>query len=300
MSTSSNHPQPGSRFRLSNERFRATLYQSLLAVTLVTVIILISLQTISNMEERGIALSFDFLEQTAGFQIDEKLIEYNSTSSFGKAYLVGLLNTLLVSALGIIFATLLGFIIGVSRLSENWIVSKFAATYVEVVRTVPLLLQLLFWYNAVLKTLPAPKNSLSIFGSMYLNNRGLLLPEIHYERGGTFVLYTVFIAAFIVLCYWRYAKSVQTKTGRQLTVAKTAIATMFVATTIAIFFTNQPFFLVAPELKGFNFRGGNQLSPEFAALLVGLSVYTASYIAEIVRGGILAVPKGLSRTNTSI
>jgi general L-amino acid transport system permease protein len=190
------------------------------------------------------------------------------------------------------FATLLGFVIGSARLSDNWIVAKVSESYVEIIRNVPLLLQLLFWYNAVLKPLPVPKASIALPGGIFLNNRGLIIPEIQLHPGATLVGLAILIASISSGAFFVYAKGVQKRTGRQLPILAFSVGVMVGLPLVAFVATGRPVSFLEPKLVGFNFKGGYQLYPEFAALLLGLSVYTASYIAEIVRGGIQAISKG--------
>lgn len=284
----------GPRWSLSlhDRNVRGIVYQVLLAGSLVAMAASIAVQTASNMSARGIPLSFGFWNETAGFGINQTLIPYDTLSTYGQAFWVGVVNTVYVSSLGIVLATVLGLVVGVARLSPNWIVSKVAASYVEVIRNVPLLLQLLFWYNAVLKPLPAPRASIELPGGIYLNNRGLIIPEIQLHPGAGYVGLAIIAATVFCFAFRSYAKHVQKRTGKQLPVLWVGLTALIVLPAIAFFLAGSPVSFVTPELKGFNFRGGHQLYPEFAALLIGLSVYTASYIAEIVRGGIQAVPKG--------
>lgn len=271
---------------------RGIAYQVLLAGSLVALAASIAIQTASNMRERGIPLSFGFWNETAGFDINQTLLPYDTLSTYGQAFWVGVVNTLFISSLGIVLATMLGFVVGVARLSPNWIVSKVAASYVEVIRNIPLLLQLFFWYNAVLKPLPAPRMSIELPGGIYLNNRGLIIPEIQLHAGAGSVGLAILTATVFCVAFWFHAKRVQKRTGKQLPVLWVGLASLTGLPLIMFFLVGSPMSLVTPELRGFNFRGGHQLYPEFAALLVGLSVYTASFIAEVVRAGIQAVPKG--------
>ncbi|OHV80642.1 amino acid ABC transporter permease [Ensifer sp. LCM 4579] len=279
-------------FSIYDKKIRAIVYQAGLAVSLAVVVTAIAIQTVSNMRQRGIPLAFDFWNQTAGFQINQTLIPYDTLSSYGEAFWVGVANTLLVSALGIVLATVIGFLIGISRLSNNWIVAKVATSYVEVIRNIPLLLQLLFWYNAVLKPLPAPKASIAFPGGIYLNNRGIILPAVELHSGAAWVGIAIVAAVAFATAFSAYASSVQTRTGKQLPVLVVNLLLLAGLPFVAYVAAESPWSFTYPELRGFNFRGGQQIYPEFAALLIGLSVYTASFIAEIVRGGIQAVSKG--------
>ncbi len=291
---------PRGSLSLHDVKVRAILYQVLLAGGLVAVVVAIGTQTMSNMTRRGIPLSLDFWTETAGFSIDQSLIPYDSLSTYGHAFWVGVINTLFVSALGIALATVIGFMVGIARLSQNWIVAKSANAYVEIIRNVPLLLQLLFWYNTVLKPLPAPKASIAIPGGIYLNNRGIVVPTMAFHPGAEAVGWAILAAIVLCVGIRLYAHGLQRRTGQQLPVLGLCLCALVGLPSLVFLAAGSPISFVAPELKGFNFRGGHQIYPEFAALLIGLSVYTASYIAEIVRGGIQAVPRGQTEAARSL
>lgn len=244
----------------------------------------------ANMQARGIATDFGFLDNVAGFDINQSLIPYSAASTYGRAFVVGLLNTCLVAALGLVLATILGFTIGIARLSKNWIIAKAAMVYVEALRNVPLLLQLLFWYNAVLKPLPGPRQSFALPFGLYLNNRGLFLPEPVFGPGALWVgAALVASVAAIIPLRWFFARAGSLQRKLRIGLATIAIIGLPIA---AFFIAGRPIALSFPELNGFNFSGGARLLPEFVALLLGLSLYTAAFIAEIVRAGIEAVPRG--------
>lgn len=281
-----------STFSIHDKRIRGIVYQAALAVSLVVILAAIATQTVSNMKRRGIPLTFDFWTQTSGFQINQTLIPYDTLSTYGQAFWVGVANTLLVSVLGIVFATIIGFLIGISRLSKNWIAAQVATSYIEVIRNIPLLLQLLFWYNAVLKPLPAPKASISLPGGIYLNNRGIIMPTVELQAGAGCVGVAILAGLAIAVAFGAYAKALQHRTGKQLPVLLVTMLSLVGPPLLAYAAVGSPWTFTYPELRGFNFRGGQQIYSEFAALLIGLSVYTASFIAEIVRGGIQAVSKG--------
>ncbi|MBY5400562.1 amino acid ABC transporter permease [Rhizobium sp. Z1P35] len=281
-----------STFSIYDKKLRGIVYQAALAVSLAVVLAAVTTQTVSNMKRRGIPLSFDFWKQTAGFQINQTLIPYDTLSTYGQAFWVGVANTLLVSVVGIVLATIIGFLIGISRLSKNWIAAKVATSYVEVIRNIPLLLQLLFWYNAVLKPLPAPKASISLPGGIYLNNRGIIMPTIELQAGAGWVGVAIVAGVAVAIAFGACALTLQKRTGKQLPVLLVTILALVGPPLLACVAVGSPWTFTYPELRGFNFRGGQQIYPEFAALLIGLSVYTASFIAEIVRGGIQAVSKG--------
>ncbi|WP_435104154.1 amino acid ABC transporter permease [Arhodomonas sp. AD133] len=248
--------------------------------------------TLTNMAERGISTGFGFLDEPAGFGILFSLIPYNETMSYGRTFWVGLLNTLLVSGLGIVIATLLGFIVGIARLSSNWLIAKLALAYIEVFRNIPLLLQIFFWYFAVLQNLPSPRQSVTVGEAVFLNNRGLYLPEPIFQSGAGWVALALLagIAATVLLAW--AAKRRQDRTGRRLPVFWPGLALIIGLPILAYALAGTPITWQLPALQGFNFRGGMTVLPELAALLTALAVYTAAFIAEIVRSGILSVDRG--------
>jgi general L-amino acid transport system permease protein len=246
-----------------------------------------------NLAHANIASGFGFWNNTAGFDISQTLISYSaSTSSFGRAFWVGLLNTLLVAGIGIVLATVLGFIVGIARLSQNWLVARLAAGYVELIRNIPLLLQILFWYNAVLKTLPEMRGSIALPWGAILNNRGLFLPRPSFAPAFDAVLIAlnIGIVAAIVLQLW--ARRRQQRTGAQPHLLWVTLGLVCGLPAVVFMLAKFPLAFSVPEMGRFNVRGGVEILPEFAALVVALSVYTAAFIAEVVRAGILAVPQG--------
>ncbi len=253
---------------------------------------------LANMRAHHIPTDFGFLNEPSGFDIDQHLIAYSAASTYGRAFLVGLTNTLLVAAIGIVLASLLGFTIGAARLSRNFIVARLAALYVELTRNVPLLLQLLFWYNAVLKALPGPRQSLALPGHIYLNDRGLFVPELVLAPGAIWVLLAFVAGVAAALAYWFRAQRGGRDNGwRPLAVA----ALLAVACAVAVgVLVGQKIGLAVPVLKGFNFSGGARLLPELVALVLGLVLYTAGFIAEVVRAGIEGVPKGQSEAAAAL
>jgi general L-amino acid transport system permease protein len=285
---------------IRNPRVRGVVYQ----VVLCAVIAFLAWSAIRNATENlaraKIASGFGFWNVTAGFDISQTLIDYSTTSTYGRAFWVGLLNTLLVAGLGVIFATILGFAIGIARLSRNWLLSRMAGTYVEIIRNLPLLLQLLFWYNAVLKALPELRSSVVLPGGGFLNNRGLFLPQpvLVPESGPTLVALLAGIAAAIAFRIW--ARRRQQRTGQQAPVLWVTLA-LVIALPLAVFAaTGFPIEFNYPDMGRFNIRGGIELLPEFMALLFGLVIYTAAFIAEVVRAGILSVPKGQTEAAYSL
>ena len=245
-----------------------------------------------NLRRQNIASGFGFLDRRSGFDIAQHLVEYSSASTYGRAFLVGLLNTLLVAVLGIILATIVGFLVGIARLSNNWLIAKLATAYVEVLRNMPLLLQLFFWYFAVLKSLPAPRQSFALGAGTYLNVRGLYLPAPLPQAGFDWVLIAFAIGIVASVGLALYARRLQRDTGRQLPVFLPALCLILGLPLLVFLAVGAPLSFEYPELRGFNFNGGLVLLPELMALLIGLSLYTASFIAETVRSGIMGVPKG--------
>jgi general L-amino acid transport system permease protein len=268
---------------------RALLFQALLLLTVVLFFFLIGATALDNLERQGITSGFAFLSQKAGFGIIQTLISYSESSTYGRTFLVGLLNTILVSVLGIISATLLGFLVGIARLSTNWLIAKLAGIYIEIFRNLPLLLQIFFWYFAVLRSLPLPRNSLHMGDWLFLNIRGAYIPRPLPLQGATLLalVFGLSIAGFYALRIW--ARRYQEKTGTELPILAASLAIFIIPSAITWFATGQPLQWEFPSLQGLNFKGGLTVIPELAALLLALTVYTSSLIAEIVRSGILSV-----------
>ncbi len=283
-------PAAGSPWR--NARVRGWLLQALFLAAVLTLLAYILDNTLTNLERRGISTGFSFLSSEAGFGIIQTLIPYSETSTFGRTFVVGLLNTLLVSALGIVLATLFGFAVGVARLSGNWLIARMAAAFIEIFRNIPLLLQIFFWYFAVLRALPGPRESLSMGDAVFLNLRGLYLPKPVPLDGFGLVGVALAVAAIAALALSRWARLRQLRTGNRPRVGGYALLMLVALPSAAYLLAGAPLDWELPALGGFNFRGGIVVLPELAALLIALSVYTAAFIAEIVRAGILAVPKG--------
>ncbi|MDO6685914.1 MULTISPECIES: amino acid ABC transporter permease [unclassified Agarivorans] len=279
---------------------RALVFQILVVIGVIGFFFYIISNALYNLEQRGITTGFGFMNQTAGFGIIQSLVEYDESHTFGRTFLVGLLNTILISVLGIIFATILGFIMGIARLSQNWLVSKVATVYIETLRNIPLLLQIFFWYFAVLRALPSPKQSLSIGEAVFLNVRGLYMPGPIMESGANIVVISFILAIIGSFVLAKWAKKRQMLTGQPFPIFSVSAAMIILVPTVVFFLMGSPIGLEYPALKGFNFRGGMVIIPELAALLVALTFYTAAFIAEIVRSGILAVSKGQSEAAESL
>lgn len=296
MSTLSTEPaRPGKASLFYDPKIRGYLYQLLLLAVVVFVIYEAATNAIDNLRAQKIASGFGFWNNAAGFDVNQKLIPFSASgSTYGQAFWVGLLNTLLVSAIGIVLSTFLGFFIGVARLSHNWIVSKIAMVYVEVVRNLPLLLQLFFWYNAVLKPLPDARNSIQLPGNIFLNNRGLITPNPIFGPGFSMVLLALFIGIIAAVGFYLWSKRQQEATGKQYPNGLIATALVIGLPLLVFLLVGRPLSFDLPQQGRFNLTGGLQIFPEFVALLIGLTTYTAAFIAEVVRAGILAVSRGQS------
>ncbi len=244
-------------------------------------------------QQRGMPLTYEFLNEAAGFPIKESFIPYESTMTFGRAVLVGLINTLMVSVWGIVFATILGFIIGLMRLSSNWLISRIALAYIEFHRNIPLLVLLFLWYFGVFTRLPQVKESITLPGPVYINQRGFYLtwPKLA-ENGMVFVIFVV-AGILLAIITWVVLRRIRERTGKETYFGRIGLAVLILVPLIGWFVSGgEPLRFDVPELTGFNFQGGLRLTTEFAALMIGLAMYTAAFIAEVFRAGILAVRKG--------
>lgn len=279
---------------LYDPKIRGFVWQAVLLLFVVWLGYSAVTNAIENLQKAKIASGLGFWDTISGFDIGQRLIDYSAaTGTYGRAFWVGLLNTLLVAVIGCILATFLGFAIGVARLSPNWVVRKISEVYVEVIRNVPLLLQLLIWYNAVLKPLPNPRDSIKLFGdSVAVNNRGLYLPDPTFLPGAGIVGLSFLAGIAATIAYRLWARQDQAKTGKQHPVTIVSLALIIGLPLLVFFILGRPVSFTFPQLQGFNLRGGLQIFPEFVALLVGLVTYTAAFIAEIVRAGIVSVSKG--------
>lgn len=256
--------------------------------------------TLANLERANIASGWGFLDTTAGFDLSFTLIPYSESSTYGRAITVGVLNTLLIAFCGIITATILGFVVGVMRLSKNWLVAKVAEIYIEVARNIPLLVQMFIWYKVVLAALPSPREAWSIGGTVFLSNRGITIPKFIWGDGAWMIGVAV-IAAIVGIVFLRnWAHKRQEATGEQFPVFLTSLGILFGLPLLTYFALGAPVEFEFAEQGNFNLRGGVGLVPEFAALYFALSMYTASFIAEIVRSGILAVNKGQTEASYAL
>ncbi|MBU2485342.1 MAG: amino acid ABC transporter permease [Alphaproteobacteria bacterium] len=282
---------------MNDPKVRGLVFQVLLIIAVIYLVYSGVTNAIDNLARAGIASGFGFFGERAGFDIGQSFIPYTNDSTYLRAFFVGLLNTMVVAVIGIFFATLIGFIVGLARLSKNYLVQKFATVYVETLRNIPLLLQLLFWYKAVLAILPSPRAGglePGVEVVFNLNNRGLYMPRIVPEGGAQFIAYALILAIVAWILIGRWAKKRQMATGQQFPVFLTGLGLFIFLPLIAYLVTGMPLSLEYASLQGFNMVGGWVIQPEFMALLLGLSLYTASFIAEIVRAGILAVSHGQS------
>jgi general L-amino acid transport system permease protein len=284
----------------NNPQVRAIFYQILLVLGLLYFFGNIIGNTLGNMEAIGIKTGFSFLSSAAGYDVLMSLIPFESTDTYGRIFVVGFLNTLLVSAIGIVFATILGFVFGVAHFSHNWVVRKIALVYVEIFRNIPLLLQVFFWYFAVLASLPGARQSLSLGEAVFLNVRGLYFPKL-IGNDIAWVVWTALVAAIAgIFVLRRWAKRRQDETGQQFPVLKASLGLIVGLPLIAAALTGFPFTVEYPALKGFNYFGGVTVIPELMALALALSVYTGAFIAEAVRAGVQAIPHGQTEAARSL
>jgi len=284
----------------NNPHIRSVIYQVLLILSLGYFFYIIISNTLSNMESRGIQSGFDFLSSTAGFDILMSLIPYDATHTYGRTFLVGILNTILVSCISIVLATIVGFIIGVSYFSHNWLIRKLATIYVEIFRNIPLLLQIFFWYFAVLSSLPSARQSLSLGEVIFLNVRGLYLPDLIGDAGSVYVYAAFAISIVAVWFVKRWAKKRQDETGQQFPVFYTSLGMILGLPLLAFFVNGMPFHWEYPALRGFNYSGGITVIPELMALTLSLTIYTGAFIGEAVRAGVQSVPHGQTEAARSI
>jgi general L-amino acid transport system permease protein len=321
----------------NNPRFRSAFYQIVVLVAVVWFAVEFFINARANLEAQNLRFGLRFLDDPAGFNISQALISYSEQDSYRRVFFVGLLNTLLVSALGIVLATILGFMIGLARLSPNWLLARLAGGYVELIRNLPLLFQILFWYLAVLLSMPAPRQSVGIglqpllvfaadgfaylerFGApdviaqwwrgvaewigppaVFLNNRGLIMPRAIFGEGTGIVAAALVIAVLAVIGLRVWARRRQDATGVRFPVLWASLALLIGLPVLATLAIGSPVSFEVPVLRGFNFAGGTRVIPEFTALLIALTTYTAAFIAEVVRAGVLAVPKGQTEAATAL
>lgn len=293
---------------VNDPRVRGIFFQVLLLAVIVFAGWTIVSNTITNLQRQNIASGFGFMDRTAGFGTSQSLIEYTESSTYGDALMVGFLNTLLVAVIGIILATLLGFVVGVARLSKNWVISKLAYWYVEILRNIPLLLQIFFWYFAVLRAIPDKRSKWSLFDTFHLNVAGLWLPEPIYAPGASTVGFALIAALVVPFVIKGWARRRQEATGQQFPVFLTALGLIIGLPVVAFFAAGMPITLEHPVFvetgpllrQGFTLGTGMTLIPEFLALTLALTIYTSSFIAEIVRAGIQAVNHGQTEASHAL
>jgi general L-amino acid transport system permease protein len=310
----------------NNPKVRSAFYQAVALVLVLACAYAFAVNASANLRAQGFASGFGFLGNTAGFGINQTLIDYSETDTYGRVFVVGLLNTLLVAVIGCVLATVLGFIIGIARLSPNWLIARLGGAYVETIRNLPLLFQILFWYLAVLGTMPGPRNSIGLglqpvlagigdgaaalglpgadaFRSLaawvgapdvYLNNRGVILPRPLFGDGFEWVVIAFGLAVLLAIALRIWARQRLDATGQTFPTGWTAFGLIVGLPLAALLALGMPISFEHPQLRGFNFVGGVRLIPELVALLFALVTYTAAYIGEVVRAGILAVPRGQS------
>ncbi|MBG6240600.1 MAG: amino acid ABC transporter permease [Candidatus Symbiopectobacterium sp. Dall1.0] len=279
-------------FSLSNPAVRAWLYQLLVIVIVIAVAGYLLHNTVINLAQRGITSGFAFLNNSAGFGIVQHLIDYQQGDTYARVFLVGLLNTLLVSALCIVFASVLGFMLGLARLSDNWLLRKLSTVYIETFRNIPPILQIFFWYFAVLRNLPGPRQALNTLDMAFLSNRGLYLPAGEFGPGALSALFALLIPLVVGVILYRRNKQIHTLTGQYHRTWPIVLALLVVLLGVSHALFGPALHWDIPQLKGFNFQGGMVLIPELAALTLALSVYTSAFIAEIIRSGIQSVSYG--------
>ncbi|HDS1736713.1 MULTISPECIES: amino acid ABC transporter permease [Pseudomonas] len=287
-------------FSLSDPRVRAWLFQILTVLFVVGLGWYLFHNTQTNLQHRGITSGFDFLERSAGFGIAQHLIPYVESDSYARVFVIGLLNTLLVTFIGIVLATLLGFIIGVARLSPNWMISKLATVYVETFRNIPPLLQILFWYFAVFLTLPGPRGSINIDDMFFISNRGLNMPGATMSEGFWPFVLAVAVAIIAVVLMVKVANKRFNDTGEPFHKFWVGLLLLLGIPGVCAVLFGSPVHWEMPQLKGFNFVGGWVLIPELLALTLALTIYTAAFIAEIVRSGIRSVSHGQTEAARSL
>ena len=283
-----------------NEKSREILIQVVVLILLGWLLMWLADNVSQNFKTLGKDLSFEFLTIPAGYDINQYLIPYNNRDTHLRAAIVGLLNTGLVAICGIIIATFFGLILGVLRLSKNWLANRIAYWYVEFTRNVPILLHILLWHGIIINTLPHPRQAIGIYDVSFLSNRGFYVPKPIAETGIELVYLALVLSIIFAVLFSKYAKKLQENTGKQLPVIWINFLVILVLPAIAFFGSGNPISLSIPALKGFNFQGGLHLSPELIALTFALAIYTAAFIAEIVRAGILAIHKGQREAAESI
>ncbi|MGB3423222.1 MAG: amino acid ABC transporter permease [Castellaniella sp.] len=290
---------PRRRWSWNDPATRALIYQILILGLVALGVWYLGSNTLHNLAARNISTGFAFLHEEAGFAIGESMVEYSPADTYGHAVVVGLLNTLKVSVVGVIAATLFGTLLGISRLSKNWLISRLAGLYIEVMRNIPLLLQLFFWYALITEIMPGPRQALQPISGVFISNRGFKIPwfkgdAMDWIFGGL----ALAIVLIVLLAHW--ARRHQDATGKIFPLGRAALGLLIVVPLLAYWVSGGALELDRPELKGFNFQGGLNMSPEFSALLLGLVTYTSAFVGEVVRSGIQAVNQGQWEASSSI
>jgi len=284
----------------NDPRVRSLFFQLVLLAVIVVFFWFAYDNTVANLKKRNIAQGFAFWNVEAGFDISQTLISYSAASSYGRAFWVGLLNTLLVSGVSIVLATILGVVIGILRLSKNWLIAKLATVYVEIFRNVPLLLILYFWYRGVLGLLPEPRDSIKLPADIILNTRGLMMPKPVFGEAFLYPLIALVLMIGIAITLISWARRIQERTGKRPKVGWLSAGLIVIVPSIVFVLAGAPLSFDIPVQGRFNAAGGMTLAPEFVAMVVGLTTYTAAFIAENVRAGILAISKGQTEAAQSL
>jgi general L-amino acid transport system permease protein len=294
------HAEPARASIFYDPKIRGIVFQVVLIALLAFGVWWIVDNTIENLRRSNISTGFAFLRGRAGFDISDRLVEYSSDASYGRALLVGFLNTLIVAVAGIIAATIVGFLVGIGRLSNNWLIRKIATVYVELFRNIPPLLVILFWYQGVLALLPSVRDSYSLpFGS-FLNSRGFYFPSFAWSEGAWLVLAGLITGIAFSWFVARRARARQMATGQQFPVFLTSLVLIIGLPLLAFALAGFPVTVEYPKLGTFNLSGGTNVKPEFLSLFLALSFYTAAFIAEIVRAGIVGVSKGQTEAYSAL
>ncbi len=292
--------QPAAVPFYNDPKKRSLLFQIMTLLVVGLLAFYLISNTLTNVEKQSIATGFGFLQKEAAFEIGESPLRYSAADTYGRALLVGFLNTLIVSFVGIIISVILGTLIGIARLSSNWLVAKLAAAYIEVFQDIPVLLQLFFWYAFFYNVLPSPRQALNPIMGVFLSNRGLVfaVPEAHPIH--KYMGIAVVVACAVIYFIHRWAKQRQARTGQPFPTFRVSLALAIGFPLLTWAVGGAPTAMNVPALKGFNFTGGTNISPEFTALLLGLIFYTAAFVAEVVRAGIQSVSKGQTEAAMSL
>ncbi|MCO5733943.1 amino acid ABC transporter permease [Rhizobium sp. SSA_523] len=293
-------PRSSTSSLIYDPKVRGIFYQVLTVALVALFVWTITQNTINNLAKANIASGFGFLEGRAGFDIAQTLIPYSSDSTYGRALIVGLLNTLQVAIFGIITASIIGFIVGIARLSRNWLIARLAQVYVEIFRNIPPLLVILFWYKGVIAVLPQARDSIELPLFSYLNNRGFFFPRAVWGSDAWLIGLAFIVAVVASFIIFRWGRRRQAATGKQFRSGWTAVGLIIGLPTLTYLALGTPLSFDYPIAGRFNLTGGSSIGPEFISLFLALSFYTASFIAEIVRGGIMAVPKGQTEAASAL